>query len=87
MKEREIIMSYYDLTPAQQKLVEIGRELSTLAEEHLIYRDNDALWNAALSAGSKLTTVGTIFTRFNGLEDLTENEKHVLREFLNSKKV
>lgn len=79
-------MSYYDLSPAEQKLVEIGRELMTLAEEHLIYKDNDELWNAALTAGSKLTTVGSIFSRFNGLEDLDKNEKKVLRDYLNKSK-
>ena len=74
--------SYYDLSPAEQKLVEIGRELMTLAEEHLIYKDNDELWNAAVSAGSKLITVGSIFTRFTGINDLTTIEKKVLRDFL-----
>jgi hypothetical protein len=79
-------MSYYDLSPAEQRLVNIGRELMTLAEEHIIYRDNDELWNAAISAGSKLTTVGSIFSRFNGIDDLDTVEKKVLREFLNSRK-
>jgi len=75
--------SYYDLSPAEAKLVEIGRELMTLAEEHIIYKDNDELWNAAVSAGEKLTTVGSIFSRFNGIQDLTTVEKKVLRDFLN----
>ena len=79
-------MSYYDLNPAQQALVNIGRELMTLAEEHLIYKDNDELWNAAITAGSKLTTTGSIYSRFNGLEDLNNAEKKVLRDYLNKSK-
>ena len=48
--------SYYDDSPQVKQFVKLGRELISLAEENKLYPEDDALWNAAVTAGNKLVT-------------------------------
>lgn len=75
-------MSYYGDSPAVQKIVKIGREMITLCEENKLYPKDDLLWNAAVTAGNKMVTAGTTWTRFEDVGSLTPDEKKALLGYL-----
>lgn len=75
-------MSYYGDSPAVQKIVKIGREMITLCEENKLFPKDDLLWNAAVTAGNKMVTAGTTWTRFESVESLTPDEKKALLGYL-----
>jgi|TARA_B100000768_G_C11147725_1_gene318919 hypothetical protein len=78
-------MSYYGDSPAVQKIVSIGREMITLAETNKLFPKDDLLWNAAVTAGNKMVTAGTTYTRFKDVGSLTPDEKTALLEYLDQK--
>lgn len=78
-------MSYYGDSPAVQKIVSIGREMITLAETNKLFPKDDLLWNAAVTAGNKMVTAGTTYTRFIGPSSLTKNERTALLGYLDLK--
>lgn len=76
---------------AEEYYVKLGQRLIKDCEENKIYASNskqslekqnelDAKWNAAVTAGNKLVTYGTTWTRFKSIHDLTELEKKVVLE-------
>lgn len=76
---------------AEEYYVKLGQRLIKDCEENKIYASNskqplekqnelDAKWNAAVTAGNKLVTYGTVWTRFNSIDDLTQLEKQVVLE-------
>lgn len=67
------------------KLVKLGREMITQAEENKVFAKDDAKWNTCVVAGNKLTTIGTVYGLKN-ISDLKQSEKDVLLEFLNLNK-
>ena len=66
----------------EDKIVRMGRNLITLAETNELFPDNDELWNAAVTAGNKLVTVGMTYTRFNDFSDLTDKETEAVYTYL-----
>ena len=78
-------MSYYGDSPAVAKIVKIGREMITLCEENKLFPKDDLLWNAAVTAGNKMVTAGTTWTRFNDVGSLTLNERKALLGYLDLK--
>ena len=78
-------MSYYGDSPAVAKIVKIGREMITLCEENKLFPKDDLLWNAAVTAGNKMVTAGTTWTRFIGPSSLTKNERTALLGYLDLK--
>ncbi len=40
------------------------------------------MWNAAVTAGNKLVTVGLTYSRFESTDDLTSNEKKAVIHYL-----
>ena len=58
----------------EEKIVRMGRNLITLAEKNEIYPKDDLLWNAAVTAGNKLVSLGTTWSNFKSFEDLNDNE-------------
>lgn len=77
----------------EEYYVTLGRKLISDAEQNKIYASNskqsleeqnrlDLLWNACVSAGNKLVTYNTAYSRFNSIDDLTNIEKQVIREQL-----
>ena len=46
----------------------MGRNLITLAEKNEIYPKDDLLWNAAVTAGNKLVSLGTTWSNFKSFE-------------------
>jgi len=72
---------YYEDSPKVKKLVEIGRNMITLAEKNEVFADNDELWNACVVAGNKLTTYGTAWG-LQSVKELKPLEKTALLKFL-----
>jgi len=75
---------------AQEKAyVDLGRKLITLCENNEIFNGQDeeslTLWNAAVTAGNKMTTFGTTWTKFKSTEDFSEIEKTAVLRYLNGK--
>ena len=72
------------MNATEKAYVELGRKLITLCEKNEIFNGQDeeslTLWNAAVTAGNKLVTYGTTWTRFKSIHDLTELEKKVVLE-------
>ncbi len=77
--------SYYGDSPAVAKIVEMGREIITLCEKNELYPKDDELWNAAVTAGNKMVTTGTPWSRFKDTNSLTELEKKALIGYLEQK--
>ena len=73
----------------EKTYVELGRELITLCEQNKLFPNDDekslTLWNAAVTAGNKFVTYGTTWTRFKGIESLSEIEKSAVRQYLEMK--
>jgi hypothetical protein len=71
------------------KIVKLGREIITACEMGELHAGNDEdslrLWNAAVTAGNKMTTIGLTYSRFNGISDLTKTEQTAVQEFLIAK--
>ena len=77
--------SYYDDSPTIKKIVEIGRDLISLCEQNKLYPKDDSLWNAAVTAGNKMVTAGTPWTRFQDTNCLSKLEKQALLGYLEQK--
>lgn len=77
--------SYYDDSPQVKQFVKLGRELISLAEENKIYPKDDALWNAAVTAGNKLVTAGTPWARFKDTSSFNQLEKQAVLGYLEQK--
>lgn len=76
---------------AEEYYVKLGRKLIRDCEDNKIYASNskqpldkqrelDEKWNAAVTAGNKLVTYGTTWSRFESINDLTPLEKLVIKE-------
>ena len=66
----------------EEKIVRMGRNLITLCELNKLYPKDDDMWNAAVTAGNKLVTTGTTWSRFQGAEDLNDLEKKAVQFYL-----
>jgi hypothetical protein len=76
--------SYYGDSKEIARLVYIGRQMITLAEQNVLYPKDDYMWNQAVVCGNKLTTVGTTWTRLNSLSELSKDEKKALLHYLDN---
>jgi len=63
------------------KLVKLGREMITQAEENKVFAKDDAKWNTCVVAGNRLTTIGTTYG-IQSVKDLKKPEREVVLEFL-----
>ena len=63
------------------KLVKLGHEMITQAEENKVFAKDDAKWNTCVVAGNRLTTIGTTWG-LKSVKDLKTNEREVVLEFL-----
>ena len=53
-----------------------------LCEENKLFPKDDYLWNCAVTAGNKLTTVGTTWARVKTAGDLTQDERKAVLGYL-----
>lgn len=67
------------------KLVKLGREMITQAEENKVFAKDDAKWNTCVVAGNRLTTIGTTWG-LQSVKDLKTNEREIVLEFLDLNK-
>lgn len=66
----------------EDKIVRMGRNLITLAEKNQIFPKDDEMWNAAVTAGNKLVTLGTTWTSFKSFDDLNDKETEAVYTYL-----
>lgn len=76
---------YYEMTEVEKGIVEIARSMMYEVEEHNMFSDNDEMWNAAMSAGNKMVTIGLPFSRFKSVGDLNTKEQRAVKMFLESR--
>ena len=71
--------SIYTSPESQMHIVKLGREIITACEMGELHPGNDEeslrLWNAAVTAGNKMTTIGLTYSRFKTVNDLTPLEQ------------
>lgn len=72
--------SIYEINTNERKLIDLGRRMITMCEENKVFADNDELWNACVTAGNKLITVGTTYG-MKSINDFSVIEKKALLEF------
>jgi|TARA_B110000977_G_scaffold63616_1_gene86520 hypothetical protein len=79
---------YYKDDETVMQIVRLGRDLITKCEENGIFFENTeedyVKWNAAVTAGNKLTTYGTPWG-LKSTEQLLPLERKVILEYLDSK--
>lgn len=78
------MQSYYDDSKEIKRLVAIGRQMITLAEQNVLYPKDDYMWNQAVVCGNKLTTIGTTWSRCQSVSDLSKDEKKALLHYLDN---
>ena len=70
------------------KIVKVGRSIITACEMGELHAGNDekslTLWNAAVTAGNKMTTIGLTYSRFKDLTDLSPLETEAVMVYLDS---
>ena len=76
--------SIYENNEAVLKIVEIGRNMITACEKNALYPKDDLMWNRAVVAGNKLTSLGTTWG-IKSVQDLSKEENKAVREFLKNK--
>ncbi len=78
--------SIYTSPESQMAIVKMGREIITMCEVGELHAGNDEeslqLWNAAVTAGNKMTTIGLTYSRFNSVDDLTPLEKKAVLTYV-----
>mgnify|MGYP001410630117 CR=1 FL=1 len=75
----------YEDSKSVKAIVEIGRNMITACEENKMYPDDDFMWNRAVVAGNKLTTIGTTWG-LKSLKELSKDENKAVRHYLKYKK-
>tara|TARA_B100000212_G_C27114972_1_gene422352 strand:+ start:32 stop:307 length:276 start_codon:yes stop_codon:yes gene_type:complete len=76
--------SIYENNEAVMKIVEIGRNMITACEKNALYPQDDYMWNTAVVAGNKLTTLGTTWG-IKSVQDLSKSESKAVQDFLKNK--
>ena len=81
---------YYAEDPKVMQVVRLGQELITACENGTLFAGNDdesyELWNAAVTAGNKMTTYGMVWSNFKSLSQLDKVQKKAVVTYLNQKK-
>jgi hypothetical protein len=77
-------MYHYDMTPGEKFMAQLGRELVSSAENMTIQYDDES-WNAAITAGDKLTRFGTTYGPKSLTKDFTKEERRVILQFMDKR--
>jgi hypothetical protein len=70
-----------EITENVRYFVKLGQDIIDWAEWHGLFKDDDELWNAAVTAGNKLITVGTP-TGIRSVNELKDIERKALYQFI-----
>jgi len=77
------------MNKTEETYVNIGRELISLCEQNRLFGADDeqslVLWNAAVTAGNKFISYGMVWTKFTGIDCLSDIEKTAVRTYLETK--
>jgi|TARA_R110001606_G_scaffold398842_1_gene579194 hypothetical protein len=80
---------YYAEDPKVMQVVRLGQELITSCENGTLFAGNDEksyeLWNAAVTAGNKMTTYGMVWSNFKSMSQLNKIQKSAVLQYLNQK--
>jgi len=81
---------YYAEDPKVMQVVRLGQELITACENGELFPGNDdesyELWNAAVTAGNKMTTYGMVWSSFKSVNQLNKIQKTAVLAYLDGKK-
>jgi|ETNmetMinimDraft_21_1059911.scaffolds.fasta_scaffold63947_2 hypothetical protein len=81
---------YYAEDPKVMQVVRLGQELITACENGELFPGNDdesyELWNAAVTAGNRMTTYGMVWSSFKSVNQLNKIQKKAVLTYLDSKK-
>jgi len=81
---------YYAEDPKVMQVVRLGQELITNCENGIIFAGNDdesyELWNAAVTAGNKMTTFGMVWSNFKSMKQLNKIQSKAVLEYLDYKR-
>ena len=81
---------YYAEDPKVMQVVKLGRDLITKCENGELFPGNDdesyELWNAAVTAGNRMTTYGMVWSNFKSMTQLSKIERKAVLTYLNQKK-
>ena len=81
---------YYAEDPKVMQVVKLGQELITNCENGSLFAGNDdksyELWNAAVTAGNRMTTYGMIWSSCKSMSQLNKIQKEAVLFYLNNKK-
>ena len=81
---------YYAEDPKVMQVVRLGQELITNCENGIIFAGNDdesyKLWNAAVTAGNRMTTFGMVWSNFKSMSQLTKIEASAVLQYLDIKR-
>jgi hypothetical protein len=69
------------MSEAEKYMADLGRKLVKSAEEMTI-EYNDEEWNAAVTAGDKLTRFGTTYGPKSLTKDFSKEERKVILQYL-----
>ena len=79
---------YYAEDPKVMQVVKLGRELITNCENGTLFAGNDdesyELWNAAVTAGNRMTTYGMVWSNFKSMTQLNKIERKAVLTYLSS---
>ena len=81
---------YYAEDPKVMQVVRLGQELITNCENGIIFAGNDdesyELWNAAVTAGNKMTPFGMVWSNFKSMKQLNKIQSKAVLEYLDYKR-
>ena len=81
---------YYAEDPKVMQVVKLGQELIAKAEDGTLFNGNDdesyKLWNAAVTAGNRMTTFGMVWSNFKSMSQLTKIEASAVLQYLDIKR-
>jgi len=81
---------YYAEDPKVMQVVRLGQELITNCENGIIFAGNDdesyEMWNAAVTAGNKMTTFGMVWSNFKSMKQLNKIQSKAVLEYLDYKR-
>jgi hypothetical protein len=71
----------YENESAIKKIVELGRRMISKCEYEGAFKDDDEMWNNAVTAGNRLCTIGTTWG-IQSVTDLSPQEQKAVKTFL-----
>jgi hypothetical protein len=82
-----MIQSQHELSAHERAYTDLGRKIIQECENNTIFPKDDeeslTLWNSAVTAANKFMSFGTTWSKFQGIDDLSKNERLAVKKYLN----